>query len=238
MGTILAGVVFSKFLLMSGLQNMLVRFIVVLILAYLTFFLLMRLWLNYLTKPYRRKLHEEDVLNAADIAVNIPDFSSSGSSQAFQGHGGASGGAGASGSWEGAGASANLSVSDSALEATESVSGIGGETAGEALVGLADEGAILLIPLGLLLAALFGGGIYLIYEAPVIISEAAFQFVLASSLIKRARKMDNPDWVGSVFRATWPALLVTLVITAIASWSLMAYCPQATKIRDVFQYCL
>jgi hypothetical protein len=44
--------------------------------------------------------------------------------------------------------------------------------------------------------------------------------------------------MGSVFRATWPAFTLTLVMTIIAGWALMACCPQATKITEVFQFCL
>ena len=103
---------------------------------------------------------------------------------------------------------------------------------------MADEGGILLIPLAVLLAVIFGGGIYLIYEAPVILSEAAFELILASTVIKKARKIDDPDWIGSVFRATWPALALTLLVTLMTGWALTTYCPQASKIKDVIQICL
>ena len=49
LGTILSGIIFSKILLISGLNHILVRFVIVLIFAYLCFFLLMKLWLHYLT---------------------------------------------------------------------------------------------------------------------------------------------------------------------------------------------
>jgi hypothetical protein len=238
MGTILAGVVFSKLLLLAGLQHMLIRFIVVLILAYLSFFLFMRLWLNYLTRPFRKKKHEGSLLDVADTISSIPDFSLSNSTQVVQGHGGEFGGAGASGTWEGVTESANISVSDGTIGTAESIGKLTGETAGDAISSLADEGGILLIPLILLLVVILGGGIYLIYEAPVIISEAAFELILATTVIKKARKIDNPDWIGSVLRATWPALFLTLCITIIIGWGLMTYCPQATKIREVFLYCL
>jgi len=78
--------------------------------------------------------------------------------------------------------------------------------------------------------AIFGGGIYLIYEAPAIISEAAFEIILATSLIKRSRKMDNPDWIGSVFRSTWPAFVFTLVLTLVLGFIITSYCPQASKL--------
>jgi hypothetical protein len=79
--------------------------------------------------------------------------------------------------------------SDTDISASESFAETATETAGGAISGIADEGAVLLILFTLLLLVIMGGGIYLIYEAPVILSEAAFELVFASSLIKRAKKL-------------------------------------------------
>ena len=229
LGTILSGVIFSKILLVAGLDHIIARFILVLIFAYICFFILMKLWLHYLTEPYRRTKIAENLLDAADAITSIPDFSPTSSVPNISGHGGEFGGGGASGAWTEAGGIADTvsTVSDTATEA-----------AGEAVSGLADEGGIILIPLIICLIILFGGGIYLIYEAPAIFSEAAFELILATTLIKKARSIDNPNWIGSVFRTTWPAFALTLVITVIAGWILMTYCPQATKISDAFLYCI
>ncbi len=236
--TILAGVVFSKLLMIGGLENMMVRFFVVLILAYLSFFLLMRLWLSYLTQPYRRKRSEDPLIDAVDAGSVFFDGASSAGSPAYLGEGGEFGGGGASGGWETGGTKIDMPLADAASGSSGSVGSVTGDTAGDAVSGLADEGVLWLIPLALLLAVVLGGGIYLIYEAPVIISEAAFELVLATTIAKKAKQIDKPDWIGSVFRATWPALLVTLVVTIVAGWALTAYCPEASKIRDVFQFCL
>jgi hypothetical protein len=231
LGTIISGIIFSKILLIFGLQHMVVRFIIVLAFSYFIFFLLMKIWLHYLTTPYRKNKSDGNLIDAVDLITSAPDFTSSGGAKIFSGQGGEFGGAGASGAFESVGSASEISVSESAVETTA-------ETAGEAISGLADEGGLILIPLALLLLVIFGGGIYLVYEAPVIISEAAFELVLATSLIKKAKKIDSPDWVGSVFRSTWPAFAVTFVITIIAGWALMSYCPQATKITEVLRFCL
>ena len=238
LGTILCGVVFSKLLLVAGLENMLIRFVVVLGLAYLCFLLLLKLWLHYLTAPYRKGRRGGIVSDAADVLTGIPDFSSTGEGRVVSGHGGEFGGGGASEAWEGGRDVSELSVSQGAVGAGESIGETAAGTAGDALSVSADEGGLVLIPLILLLLGILGGGIYVMYEAPVILSEAAFELILASSLIKRARQIDSPNWIGSVFRSTWPALLLTLVIAIAAGWGLMAYCPQASKITEVFQYCL
>jgi hypothetical protein len=237
-GTILSGVIFSKIFLVVGLHNIIVRFFIVLVLAYLSFFVFMKLWLHYLTTPYRKKRIGENLMDAADAIAIIPDFSSTSSAPDMTGHGGEFGGGGASGAWSDASVPSEMTVSAGIAETTESTSETVTEAASEAISEIADEGGILLIPLVLLLLIIFGGGIYLIYAAPAIISEAAFELILATTLIKKARTIDNPNWMGSVFRATWPAFTLTLVITIIAGWALMAYCPQATKIYEAFQFCL
>lgn len=226
-GTIVSGVLFSKILLIAGLGHIIARSIIVLIFSYACFFILMKLWLHYLTSPYRRSVTADIVINAADAVTSLPDFSQTDNTPTMAGHGGEFGGGGASGNY-----------ADACIETASSASDTAAEAAGEAVAGIADEGGILLIPLIVILVLLFGGGIYLIYEAPVILSEAAFELLLATTLNKKARAIDRPNWVGSVFRATWPAFALTLVITVIAGWSLMVYCPQATKISDVFQLCI
>ena len=229
LGTIMSGVIFSKILLVAGLNYIIARFVLVLIFSYVCFFILMKLWLHYLTEPYRRSRIAENLMDAVDAVTSFPDFSSTSSVPNISGHGGEFGGGGASGAWAEAG---NIAETASTVGDTAS------EAAGEAVSGLADEGGIVLIPLIILLIVLFGGSIYLIYEAPVIISEAAFELILATTLIRKARSIDNPNWIGSVFKATWPAFALTLVITVIAGWALMTYCPQAIKITDVFRYCI
>ena len=88
--------------------------------------------------------------------------------------------------------------------------------------------------LGVLLAVVFGAGIFLIYSAPAILSEAAFEFLLAGSLVKRSKKMDDPDWMGSVLRATCVPFAVVLVISIAMGWVLHEYYPEAARISDLF----
>lgn len=236
LGTAISGLILSKIFLVIGLHNMVIRYIIALIGAYLCFFILMKLWLNYLTSPYRQKRNKENMADFADL-VNIPDSLPSGSGSVVTGHGGQFGGGGASGFWE----SSHEIPSHAVAESTgvmESVSETAGETVGEAVSGVAEESGLLLIPLALLLLSLLGGGIYLIYEAPVIISEAAFELILATSLINSVRKIDNPDWVGSVFRSTLPAFVFTLFATVIAGSILMYFCPKANKVIEVVRLCL
>ncbi len=229
--TVLSGVIFSKFLLFSGLSHIVIRYSIVLLFAYSCFFILMRLWLQYLTAPYRKSKRNDSLIDAADVISNFPDLPLSRGASRVVGHGGKFGGGGVSDAWgEAGGVAETLSTVG---ETTTGAIGEGVTGVGEVVAGLADEGGIVLIPLIVLLVVLLGGGVYLIYEAPVIFSEAAFEIVLAATLIKRAKAIDSPDWIGSVFRATWPAFVLTAAITILAGWAMMHYFPGAAKITDV-----
>jgi hypothetical protein len=236
LGTAISGLILSKLLLVMGLHNMVIRYVIALVGAYLCFFILMKLWLNYLTSPYRQKRNKENMADLVDAVVNIPDSlpSGSGSGTVVTGHGGQFGGGGTSGFWQ----SSHEIQSQAVTSVAESASDTAVETVGEAASGVAEESSLLLIPLALLLLSLLGGGIYLIYEAPVIISEAAFELLLATSLIKSAKRIDNPDWIGSVFRSTLPAFIFTLIATVIMGSILMYSCPKATKVIEVIRLCL
>jgi hypothetical protein len=235
--TVMSGLILSKVMLIMGIKNMLIRFPIVLIGAYISFFIIMKLWLWYLTSSYRKKRIE--VLDSADLLQPGFETGSTNISTPFEGGGGQFGGAGASGSFE-YGETINL-VSESldgTTIVTDSASDAVADTAGEAVSGIAEEGGIVLIALAVILIVILGGGIFLIYQAPLILSEAAFEVVLASSLIKSSKKMDSPDWIGSVFRTTWKPFFFTLSVSLVGAAIIVSYCPQATKLTEVIKKCI
>lgn len=67
--------------------------------------------------------------------------------------------------------------------------------------------------LAAIMAVVVGAGVYLVYEAPFILSEAAFEFILAASLVRGTKRIDSSDWVGSVFKTTSIPFIVTLSIS-------------------------
>ncbi|MBI5234035.1 MAG: hypothetical protein HY880_06750 [Deltaproteobacteria bacterium] len=107
------------------------------------------------------------------------------------------------------------------------------DTAGETASGIFEEGGIVLIILGALLAIVFGAGIYLIYEAPGILSEAAFEFLLAASLVKGMKRLDDPDWMQSVLRTTIVPFLVVLFVSLILAAVVKSSYPSAIKLSEV-----
>ena len=97
-----------------------------------------------------------------------------------------------------------------------------------------DEAFVVLVAFLLVLSVIGGVGIHLVYQAPVILAEAAFQVVLAAALEKSSRRAGGIGWSGSVFRATWPAFGLVLSLVAVFGWVAQRYCPAATRLLDVF----
>ena len=226
MATCLSGVLFSKLLLLLSVRDVLIRYPLTACLSYLLFFLFVKLWLWYVSTATRQKAADtaDAVMESADlpdIPLNLPGRAVAQAAETFAGGGGDFGGGGASGSFgTGLVKAAGKSVGDEVGD----------------LVPDLDEGAgLALLALGVLLAVVFGAGLYLIYSAPAILSEAAFEFLLAGSLVKRSKKMDDPDWMGSVLRATWVPFAAVLAISVAAGWVLHAYYPEVARISDFFR---
>jgi hypothetical protein len=165
-GAALVGLLASKLLLLSLVTNIVVRYPLAVVVAYLAFFGFIKLWLAYISSSHERSSY--DAADAtADVVGSIPDFSGARmpSLPTFGGGGGGlSGGGGASGSFEVVG----TDVSKAAFSViSDSRGGIGktaGDAAGDAASGIVEEGGWVLVVLGILLAIVFGAGIYLVYE--------------------------------------------------------------------------
>ncbi len=237
LGTALSGLIASKLLLIAGMENIIIRYPLTVGCSYLSFFVFVKLWLAYLSA--RRAFQASDVVG--DTAPDLPSLSGGGSGSgsgpslpSFRGGGGSGGGGGASGSFEGPAANAQAFVPPSSGTA-DTVSSAG-KSAGNALSGIfdIDDEGIILIAIAVLLAAIFGSAIYLIYIAPHILSEAAFNFLLGSSLIKSYRRMDHEDWMGSVFKDTYKPFLIVLIVSLGAAWVIHHYAPEITRISDIF----
>ncbi len=237
--TACTGVLASKILHYAGLDTVIVRYPLAVIVAYLFFFLCIKLWLIYVVPS------ENDDGSRVSDWLDLPNITGGGSGSGggnvstFSPGGGQFGGGGASSSF-------NLNAVPTAnpgsainSAASETVKGLG-ETAGDAVGrALGDEGgfALLAVVIALiaLVATVLGSAAYLVYEAPMILSEAAFEGLLAASLIKSVKTMKEGDWTRSIFASTWKPFLLTLVMALIAGGVLNYYFPEATRITDVFK---
>ena len=237
MATGLSGLVATKLLLLLQVDNIVIRYPLTVLCSYLAFFLFVKLWLAYMSAS--QAFNGPD--NAGDVLSDLPNLSGGGSGPDVElpkfsgGGGGTGGGGGASGAFDGPVTNVQMAFVPSSPGVADSASGAG-DAIGNAASGvfdLDDAGAIL-IAIGVLLAAIFGAAIYLIYIAPHILSEAAFNFLLGTSLIRSYRKINHPDWMGSMFKDTYKPFIVVLLISFAAAWVIHAYNPNLTKISDLF----
>lgn len=205
-----SGVLASKILWRFGVSSMAVRYPMAVVCSYGVFFALVSIWLLYIHAS-----HEGD----HDTAVDIGDAVGEGVRAAVQLSGSPTEGLG----------SAKLS------------DGGGGGGSGGSSWSLGDgdgEGLIVFALLVVLLIIVFCSGLYVVWEAPNILAEAAFQAVLATSLRRRARLVDQPDWTGSLLQATWWPFAIVLVAAGLFGLAATHYCPTTTRLPEVLHQCL
>lgn len=89
-------------------------------------------------------------------------------------------------------------------------------------------GALILAALSLVV----GMAAFIVAETPAILVEAAFEALLAGGLIRAARRMDDADWVGAVYRATRFPLLIALIAAFAVAAGAAHYKPGARTIFD------
>jgi hypothetical protein len=231
--TVLSGLLATKLLLYVPVNNIVVRYPLAVLCSYLAFFLFIKIWLWYIavTKP-------SSISNTTgDVLSNVPDTFSNVSSTVETprfggGLGGTSGGGGASGSFDGQMPNVQEGLATSSSGSSGSSGGIV-DAVGDIASGIDDDSFILIV-LGILLAVIFGSSLYLLMNAPHILSDAAFNFLLATSLIRGYKTMSKPDWVGSVFRTTYIPFFTVLLIATGAAWFIHARFPQVIKISELF----
>lgn len=237
------GLLATKCLLLLGLESLLLRWPMAVFAAYGGFLLGIRVWLAYIGLG-RHLGGEDDGGNLADGALDVADFGFSGSSG--NSGGGIGGGlrvpeipGGPSGSFGGGGASSDFAALPE-----------GGGSLGDSLpsvdlpdldLGGADDGCLpvlVLLAVAALLLAVFGVGIYVIWQAPFMLAEAAFEAALAAGLIRSAHRITDPGWIGGAVRASWKPLLWVLVITLLAAAVVEHYVPQARTLLEAIRLLL
>lgn len=254
LATGLSGLLTTRGLLATGVENIVIRYPLAVLFSYLIFFILIKLWIKYLNLTPTRQVREKksslgDALDYLDIPTGCGSGGSfSGSGAHFVGGGGQFSGGGASGSFDHIGViiteGPGNAFPEVAVSTGESIlDGAGdavGDVAGEAVGGLLDgEGGlvsmVVLAVIGVIVAVVLGAGIYMIYEAPFILSEAAFEVVLAATLVRSSRTMNNPDWIGSVFRTTWIPFGISLLLAWVGALVIHSAYPEVTRISELMR---
>jgi hypothetical protein len=108
-----------------------------------------------------------------------------------------------------------------------------GDTVGDAVGALGDDDIIAVIVLVILIGTILISTIILLYSAPAILSEAAFEGLLAASLIRRTRTISEKAWAGSVLKTTCKPFAVTIGMAFIAGVILHSHYPNAVRLADI-----
>ncbi len=233
LATTLSGVLFSKVLFMCDIADFRIRYPLSVLASYLVFFSCIKLWLICISP---NKSNKTNALDWLDFPSPSGRGSGGGGVPLFRGGGGQFSGAGASGSLEGQDAAivgTGILSESQPTPAGGASDGVGGAV-GDAVGALGDDDTIVaVIVLAVFVATIFFSAVYLLYNAPAILSEAAFQGFLAASLIKHTRTMSDHSWVGSVFRMTWKPSVVTVGVAFLSGVVLHWYFPEAARLADI-----
>jgi hypothetical protein len=228
-----SGVLGSRLFRFVGLKNMAIRYPLMVLLSYLVFFLLIRLWLRYVARAMSStRSGSSGILDAFDGSIDLGGRSSGIAENArLVAGGGRFGGGGASASFaEGPVAPLPVPQAPAARLTGKgfSLSSLDG----------GDDGIVLLVLFVTLVIAILGAGFYIIYQAPAILSDAAFQACLGSGLFRTARDVHDPSWTRSVLKTTVIPFLIVLVLAAVLGYEAHKICPAAATLREVWSTCL
>ena len=209
-----AGFLASHALRLAGLDSMLLRYPLAVLLAYTVFLLLMWLWIRW----------RWDAV-ADGVAEVVGNGGGGGSSPragpSWGGNGGHSGGGGASSSWAEA-STPSLTDTDGAslLEVAD----------GEAGLPLLAVAGIIALAAGVLLASA-----WVVWSAPVLMAELLVDAAIVGGLYRRMQGMGAQGWWQLCLSHTiWP-LLGLLVFFAVLGWFAQQLAPDAVNLMQVVQ---
>ena len=104
--------------------------------------------------------------------------------------------------------------------------------------GGGDDGCLIafaiIILVGLIGLAI-GGAVLIISAGPEVLIDAAFNAMLAGGLIKASKRVSDPDWIGSVVKATWIPCAVVLAMAWIFTGTAAVLTPKAHTFGDVIR---
>ncbi|MEP7084578.1 MAG: hypothetical protein ABI854_07540 [Betaproteobacteria bacterium] len=242
-----AGLLASKAMLWVGINSMLLRYPAALLVSYGAFFLGVRIWLAYVgVAPLAVGRRTSSLVDGAGdgTGFGLPSWRGSGSASSLRGGGGDFGGGGASASFAAdsgslSSAASNTGIAPARAAAWFASSGNGGGKGGGLDFDLGDGDGwlvvLLLIIVATLLSSVFGVVIYLVYSAPAVLADVAFQAMLAGGLIKSAQRWRDACWERSLLRSTWiPFAIVFALAVATAALAVRLF-PAAHTLPEVIR---
>ena len=238
--TLLVGLAVTRILYLIHLNVFAIRYGLAVIAAYAAFVGLIKVWLWYVESCGKRRSSSgtnDDWFNCVNFSSGGSSSSPSSSSISFSGGGGKFGGGGASGSWDEGSDSASPKVAAAAVasqprqsatssshsSSKSSGGGGGGDDFGELIL------VVLIIAMEVAVIASF---IWIVYAAPAILSEAAFNAVLAGALAHHTHRATHGEWIGGVVKKTAIPFALILTLAVVMGWWAQHICPTALRLTD------
>ncbi len=221
-----SGLVISKLLLEFGVRSLKLRYPIVVLGSYGAFLLLIRVWIWYVSSRQNVTSSKTRPSGLSHMDLDDIDVTCGGDGVAAEPArfaGGDFGGAGASDTWD--------EPVHAAVVPTQSASS-GSKTGSKFSFDLGDDAAVLVLA-GLLIVSICCVGGYLIYVAPDILPEAAWQAVLASAFARASKPAEHHDWLRCVLRASAIPFAIVLILAGALGWVAHQHCPQAVKLAQV-----
>lgn len=219
--TVLVGIGVTKLLFALRINTFALRYGVAVLVAYAAFVAFVKLWLAYISA----RSGGANSLDAIDFSSSgsSSGSSSSSSTSSFSGGGGKFGGAGASGRWVEGDAAPKAAM----IPAPVKSSGGGG---GGSLDDLGELALVVLIIA--LVLAIIASFAWLVWAAPGILSETAFNAALAGALTRHAHKATHGNWMGSVMKKTALQFAIVLALAIAVGVVAQKHCPQAHRLAE------
>ncbi|HEX7418979.1 MAG TPA: hypothetical protein VF505_03775 [Thermoanaerobaculia bacterium] len=237
--TLLAGLIVTRLLLAAGVRNFAVRYGIAVVVAYAVFITSVKLWLAYIgfcAAAARRRAGStgDDWFDCLNMGSGGSSSWSGGSSSSSVSEGGGKfGGGGASGSWGDGAAKSNVIAAAAVPPQSSAKKSSSSSSSSKKSGGGGDFGELVLVLLIILLVvAVIASFAWMIWAAPTILSEVAFNAVLAGALAKHAQTATHGNWVGSVMKKTMIPFLLILTLAILVGYWAQKVCPVALRLTE------
>lgn len=239
LATVSTGMLCSKILLLFGVKSMAYRYGISVVVSYLGFFLFIKLWLLYIgvgsSKEKGKGGYDSDFWLDLDPSVGSGENISETPGPFLGFGGGNSGGGGVEGSFAESGIPVAVPVSSDADVGKSA--GVAAKSVLEGTVDV-DEGSLGLLAILLLLLCAFSavaGGVYLIWCAPNILTEAVFQVLLVTGFARKVHRVEESGWETSILKNTWWTFVLVFIFAVGFCIAVHKLMPSAVTMKDVFK---
>jgi hypothetical protein len=224
----------SHALMVAGVDSLAVRHGVALVGAYVVYLALLGVWCRWLLS------RDEGWFDGGDLSVDVPTPSGSGGpadAPVFRSGGGDFGGGGAGGSFDVPG--------DGLAAAADAGSSSVGKVASAAaeVVGGADEGAVVFVPVALAvgvavaLLTVLGFAVFGLFGVEILMG-VAVEIAFASAGGALAMKAQREGWLQHAVRRTAVPMVVVLAGTVFVGLAIAQWLPQARTLPQALQLML